>query len=50
LGEHGGTTSTGERSGGWNDLDRTVYWKEGGGERVKKVADVGFYGLNTFVY
>jgi len=29
LGERGGTPSTGL---GWNDLDRMVKWREGGGE------------------
>ena len=36
LGERGGTPSTGERSGGWKDLDRAVKWKEGGGERASR--------------
>ncbi len=50
LGERGGTPSTGEKAessgafGGWNDLDRMVKWREGGGETKAVFCDFAMRG------
>ncbi len=44
--ERGGTSSTGEKAegsgafGGWNDLDRMVKWREGGGETKQETGAI----------